>query len=66
VRDGVTGLLFPYGDHRALAERLVRLLLDDPLRNEMSLNAVEWARTFTWENAARETMEIVDGMVGGG
>jgi glycosyltransferase involved in cell wall biosynthesis len=65
VRDGFTGLLFPYGDHRALAERLVRVLSDETLRNELSRNAVEWARTFTWENAARETMEIVDGIVAG-
>jgi glycosyltransferase involved in cell wall biosynthesis len=65
VRDGVTGLLFPYGDHSALAERLVRVLSDETLRNELSRNAVEWARTFTWENAARETMEIVDGIVRG-
>ncbi len=64
VRDGVTGMLFPYGDHRALADRLTRILTDDSLRNTLTANAIEWSRTFTWENAARETMEIVDKMVG--
>jgi glycosyltransferase involved in cell wall biosynthesis len=65
VQDGVTGLLFPYGDHRALAERVVRLLSDKSLLEEMSRHAVERALTFTWENAARETMEIADAIVGG-
>jgi glycosyltransferase involved in cell wall biosynthesis len=60
VRDGVTGMLFPYGDHRTLADRLVRILSDDTLRNSLTANALDWAKTFTWENAARETMEIAD------
>ena len=64
VRDGVTGMLFPYGDHRTLAERLIHILTDDSLRNTLTANALDWANTFTWENAARETMEIVDKMVG--
>ncbi|MHB9030963.1 MAG: glycosyltransferase family 4 protein [Candidatus Latescibacterota bacterium] len=64
VRDGVTGLLFPYGDHRALAERLTRILTDDALRSILAVNALAWADSFTWENAARETMRIVDGMPG--
>jgi glycosyltransferase involved in cell wall biosynthesis len=60
VRDGVTGLLFPYGDHRALAERLIRILTDDTLRNALAVNALAWADTFTWENAGQETIEIID------
>ncbi len=59
VQDGITGLLFPYGDHRALAERLVRVLSDDAHRTRLSGNALEWAQTFTWENAARETAEVI-------
>ncbi len=64
VRDGVTGMLFPYGDYAALAGHLVKILADDTLREELSRNAAAWARTFTWENAARETMKIVDSIVG--
>lgn len=60
VRDGVTGLLFPYGDHRALAERLIRILADRSLQKALAVNALAWADSFTWENAARETMDIVD------
>jgi len=64
VRDGVTGLLFPYGDHRSLAERLIRMLTDDALRKTMAVNALAWAETFSWDAAARETMEIIEGMFG--
>jgi hypothetical protein len=36
----------------------VKILEDDAFRETLSRNAAGWARTFTWENAARETMEI--------
>ncbi len=65
VRDGVTGMLFPYGDHGTLSGHLVKILTDAAFRERLSRNAAEWARTFTWEHAARETMEIVDSIVGG-
>jgi glycosyltransferase involved in cell wall biosynthesis len=63
VRDGVTGMLFPYGDHAALSGHLVKILTDGAFRKDLSRNAAEWARTFTWDSAARETMEIVDSIV---
>ncbi|MBA7483787.1 D-inositol-3-phosphate glycosyltransferase [subsurface metagenome] len=65
VKDGETGLLFPYGDCHALAQKLVRILSDDLLRQKFAENALEWSKTFTWEKAAEKTMGIVDGIVGG-
>ena len=32
IRDGETGLLYPYGNLAALAERVARMLRDEPLR----------------------------------
>jgi glycosyltransferase involved in cell wall biosynthesis len=63
VKDGETGLLFPYGDHRALAKHLTAILSDDKLRERLTRNAVTWALSFTWEKAAQETMEIADRMM---
>ncbi|MFC1485968.1 glycosyltransferase family 4 protein [Candidatus Latescibacterota bacterium] len=63
VRDGETGFLFPYGDHRALAERVIRILSDSDLRVQLEKKAVAWAGTFTWEKCARETMALVDRIV---
>ncbi|MCD6307784.1 MAG: glycosyltransferase family 4 protein [Candidatus Latescibacteria bacterium] len=65
VLDGETGLLFPFGDHEALAGRLVRLLTDDELYARLTGRAIEWAATFTWERAARLTMEIADEVAAG-
>jgi len=65
VRDGETGLLFPYGDHAACAERIVRILTDSAERERLTANALKWASGFTWDRTARLTMEIADEMVAG-
>ena len=41
VEDGVTGLLYPYGDERACAEQLLRLTASEQLRRELARNARE-------------------------
>jgi glycosyltransferase involved in cell wall biosynthesis len=65
VRDGVTGLLVPDGDVEALAEAIIRVLSDDGLREELSRNALEWARSFSWDKTAEEFLKVVEGVVGG-
>jgi glycosyltransferase involved in cell wall biosynthesis len=60
VRDGDTGVLFPYGDSGALAATLVRLLRDSGERERMSRNALDYAATFTWDNAAATTLEVLE------
>jgi glycosyltransferase involved in cell wall biosynthesis len=42
VQEGKTGLLVPPADAQSLAEAIVRLLTDNPLRAQMSRNALEW------------------------
>lgn len=64
VSDGETGLLFPYGDHEALADRLILLLTDHEMREKLTRAALDRAQSFTWDEAARKTMEIVDSIVG--
>jgi len=51
VVDGRTGFLVPQRDWRALAERIERLLSDEPLRRQMGAIARE--RTFAKFNAGR-------------
>ena len=63
VRDGETGLLFPYGDHETLAGHVVKLLDDADMRERLTKNALTWAKRFTWDGAARKTMDIVDEIV---
>jgi glycosyltransferase involved in cell wall biosynthesis len=53
VREGVTGFLVEKGDHVALAERILRLLRDDYLRESMGRAARRHVlATYTWERAA--------------
>lgn len=46
IRENVTGFLVPYGNTKMLADRVVRLLTDDELRNKMRLVAIAWAKKF--------------------
>lgn len=50
VQDGVTGFTVPVDDPSALADRLAILLKDDVLRTKMGQQAVEYARSYAWEN----------------
>ncbi len=53
VKDGITGFLVEKSDPRALAERILRLLRDDDLRESMGRAARQHVlETFTWERAA--------------
>lgn len=63
VVDRETGLLFSYGDRRALADRIVHLLTDRRLSAALRENAIAFSRKFSWENAAHETFNILQSMV---
>ena len=43
---------------RAIADALARLLNDEPLRRELSAAGRRYAREFTWERAARATLDL--------
>jgi glycosyltransferase involved in cell wall biosynthesis len=49
VRDGVDGFIVPIRDAKTLANRMEQLLTDDNLRHQMSVNARERAKEFTWD-----------------
>ena len=63
VRDGITGLLVPHGDHRALAEALVGLLEDPERREEMSSAGIEWAAAHSWERSTNELRMVLAGEI---
>ena len=64
VRDGQTGLLFPFGDIAGLTERLTRLLLDQTLWHNLSVGGLEWAESFDWNEAARDTETFIVSIIG--
>jgi glycosyltransferase involved in cell wall biosynthesis len=63
VKDGMTGLLYPWGDVDALAERVTRLLADGDLRRSMEAGALAWAERLTWARCGDETLALVESIV---
>jgi glycosyltransferase involved in cell wall biosynthesis len=50
LRDAETGLLFPGGDVAALAERIARLLNDQPLRERLAEQGRQWVlQEHSWQ-----------------
>lgn len=46
ITDGMTGLLYPYGDGKACAERLLQLIGSEGLRHKLAQNARETAAQY--------------------
>ena len=60
VRDGETGILFPSGDAAVCASAMEKIYSDAELRASLGKNAKRYALTFSWENSARETLELLE------
>ncbi len=59
VKDGETGLLYPYGDVDALSEKMDFLLTNPDMRKTLAMNALEWAAGFDWDIAAEKTLQRI-------
>lgn len=59
VVDGETGVLVPLGDREAMARALIDLLHDREKRERLAGNAVARSRRYTWENTARQTLQVI-------
>ena len=63
INHGYNGLLVKDGDVEALADAIVKLLLDDNLREELSINAVEWSEQFSWDKSTEEFLKVIEGVL---
>lgn len=66
VVPGKTGLLFEYGNTGELSDHLVRVLSDPPYRDKLGQGGLEWASTFSWDQAAEMTFELMEEAVARG
>lgn len=65
IRDGVNGLLFPKGDHAAMADRLRTVLTSPGLRDKFSRSSVSLVRdNFSTAVMARRTLEYYRELLG--
>jgi D-inositol-3-phosphate glycosyltransferase len=58
VQDGVTGYLAPPHSPAAFASHIRRLITNDRLRGQMSVQAQEYAQTYRWPNVVDRMMEL--------
>jgi glycosyltransferase involved in cell wall biosynthesis len=59
IKDGQTGLLYPYGYVESLSEKIQLLINDRQLRERLSKNAIEWASTFNWDVVAEKVVSYL-------
>ncbi len=58
VIEGVTGYQIPDGDDATMADRILRVLQDDELRERLGSQAVELAACYSWPDVASQLEEI--------
>lgn len=66
IKDGETGMLYPYGDIGNLVEKMIRLARDSQLRERMGAAARAWAGSFDWERVAALTVQLLTKQTGQG
>ena len=65
IDDGITGYIVPKGDHEALAEKIGKLLKDNKLRGEMSIESKKAAKQkFLSKNLVKKIVGVYDGILG--
>jgi len=63
IKHGYNGLLVEDGNIEALANAVVYLLENDNLREELSRNAIEWAKRFSWDRSAEEFEKVIKNVI---
>ena len=60
VIDEKTGLLYEFGNIEQLAQKIMLVLRDENLRNRMRVDALEWGRSFSWEESAKKMISFLE------
>jgi glycosyltransferase involved in cell wall biosynthesis len=63
VKDGETGLLFPYGDTNKAGEQILEMINNNDKRNTFSSNAIKWASNFNWDQSAQKAIQIIENCI---
>lgn len=60
VKNNETGLLAEAGNLGELAEKVVTVLTDESMREDLRKNALKYSRGFQWDNTARGFMSVLE------
>ena len=63
VRNGVNGLVYRFGDIDGFAAGISKLLSDEGAWREMSRNAYEWSKQFTWKSSTAKIEGILKNLI---
>jgi len=64
VINGKTGLLVKEdGNVEKLAEAIIKILEDEELRRKLSINAIKWAKQFSWDKSAEEFERVIKNII---
>ncbi len=63
VSDGLSGLLYEYGNIEQLSERIIQVISDKQFREKLSFGAVEWANKFSWNDSAEKMIELCNEVI---
>lgn len=60
VRDGESGILFTAGNVEACASAMEKIYADESLRLRLGAAAKKYAQSFSWDDAAAQTLELLN------
>ncbi|MFQ6003656.1 MAG: glycosyltransferase family 4 protein [Candidatus Zixiibacteriota bacterium] len=63
VIDGKTGLLFEYGNVQELCQCMIKILSDTDYRKNLIRGGLQWAKSFSWDEAATKTLELMEKII---
>jgi len=62
VRHMHNGIVVPFGDVKALASAMIRILEDEQLFKSLSTNAKKWAKNFDWNKSLENFISLTLGL----
>lgn len=63
VKEGLSGLLYDYGNINDLANKIIKIFKDPDLFQKLSFGAIEWAKNFSWDNSAEKMNELLTSLL---
>jgi len=60
IKDYKTGLLTKKNNPEELSKKILELLNNNVLKEELSKNALSWSKKFSWDNSAKESLRILE------